>query len=208
MLHYTTSNFSILQRSHWIRRSQPEKIQELKQIASDDSTFGVGKMFCHSLPIWRKIIRQTCLAGLLRRNMKTDNENQCAMNILFNVFTPTEEGTNYALNPSLLPHISFTTLNPSPLLPSFNPPATDQDVNKAQTKNAAKHRMEKGAKYSLSSQRNWYSIRDPSDYYLPGVFKTWFCDDITNLSQYSSSDFLFHDIQLGKDKIRNEEDQS
>ena len=135
MLHYTTSNSSILQLSHWIRGSQPEKIQELKQITSDDSTFGVGKAFCHSLPIWRKIIQQAWLAGLLRRNMKTGSGDQHATNILFNVFTPTEEGTNYALNPSPL------------LLPSFNPddpPATDQDVDKAQTKNAAKHRNGKG----------------------------------------------------------------
>ena len=116
---------------------------------------------------------------------------------MFNVFTPTEKGTNYALNPSPL------------LLPSFSAddlPATDQGGDEAQTKIAPKHRNGKGCQVLpnvrrlLSSPRNWYSIRDPSDYYFPGVFKhecpqrLGFCDDITNLSQYTSH-FLF---QLGK----------
>ena len=140
--------------------------------------------------------------------MKTGSGDQRATNIVFNVFTATEKGTNYALNPSPL------------LLPSFNVddlPATDQGGDEAQTKTAPKHRNGKGCQVLpkvrrlLSSQRNWYSIRDPSDYYFPGVFKheypqrLGFCYDITNLSQYTSSDphFLFHDIQLGKDKMRS-----
>ncbi len=63
----------------------------------------------------------------------------------------------------------------------------------------------------LSSSEFWYYTTSPRDHHFPGVFQTEFpqrlgyCDDITKLSFYTSTDehFLFSDIQLRKAKLCN-----
>ena len=63
----------------------------------------------------------------------------------------------------------------------------------------------------LSDKRNWFLIKSSQDYHFPGVFTSSFpqrlgyCDDITSLPNHTSSsnpDFIYYDIQLGKDKAR------
>ena len=63
----------------------------------------------------------------------------------------------------------------------------------------------------MSSPDQWFKIKGSEDYQFPGVFsapypqRLGYCPDITKLGLYTpeSPDFLYYDIQFGKDKPRN-----
>ena len=86
---------------------------------------------------------------------------------------------------------------------------TPEFVNSASRKGKGCHALTIVRKL-ICDKENWFPIAGSEDYNFPGVFnhpypqRLGYCKDITNLTNYESTDphFMFSDIQLGKGKAR------
>ena len=174
---------------------------------SSSKSFGCGNQFNHSVDKWRKLVRQAWLLGFLERSLAVGSAHNRMSRIIYAAYTVTGQGrdllTEDDVQEVLLPDETIDT-------------GTNKDKLDCEVEIVSAVRKGKGthilnvAKELISDKNNWFPIKESKDYNFPGIFNTPFpqrlgyCDDITKLPNYESTDphFLYSDIQIGKGKAR------
>lgn len=176
------------------------------KVPSESAVLGEGACFGLSETAWRCRILQAWLHGLLQRSTILGYGHGQMMKLVFNTYSVTE-AANQFLESTPLPEVVL----PSTKLEQLPPTAScDSEAPvKLIRKSKGTHLLPVLVSL-LSSNSNWYEIKETDDYYYPGIFRCdhpqclGFAPDISTFPLYSTEDkhFLFTDIQLSKGKLR------